>query len=213
MQSYSAETRKPTTDLSTDSHAEPKHLYSHALEQLRFIRATVESSATFTAVPGKGGIAMGCIALLAALVATNPLAADYWLSIWLIAAVLSFTLGGCLLLAKAHHQGTKVWQGVGRRFLLNLSPPLVAGAVLTIVLYQADVHQFIPGMWFLLYGAGVITGGAFSVRLVPIMGMCFMLLGAVCFLLPVAWHNLLLGLGFGGIHIVFGFIIAKYYGG
>ena len=218
MHSYPADTHKPATSAATANNnasaaAEPKHLYSHALEQLRFIRATVESSATFTAVPGKGGIVMGCIALLAAAITTVPQFGQHWLIIWLIAAVLSFSLGGWLLLVKAQREGIKVWQGVGRRFLLNLSPPLLAGGVLTSVLYQAGVSQIIPGMWLLLYGAGVITGGAFSVRLVPIMGMCFMVVGAVCFQVPSAWHNLLLALGFGGIHLIFGFVIARYYGG
>jgi hypothetical protein len=118
-----------------------------------------------------------------------------------------------MLIKKARGDGVKLSKGVGRRFLLNLSPPLLAGAVMTLVLYQAQATTDIPGMWLLLYGVGVVTGGAFSVRIVPIMGLCFMALGLLSFLAPFSWTNVLLASGFGGLHMLFGLIIAKYHGG
>ena len=67
--------------------------------------------------------------------------------------------------------------------------------------------------WLLLYGAAFVSSGAFSLRVIPMMGMCFMLFGVAAALLPLAVDNLRLGATFGGLHIIFGFIIARNYGG
>ena len=82
-----------------------------------------------------------------------------------------------------------------------------------MVLYRANMAGAIPGMWLLLYGTGVVTGGAFSVRIVPVMGLCFMALGAVALFCPPAWGSAFLGAGFGGLHILFGIVIARKFGG
>ena len=199
--------------LSGSNSNNPIALHAHAIETLRYIRDTVESSSTFTSVPGRGGVIMGITAFIAAWLAAQPHYSEHWLFIWLTAALIGFTQGGWSLINKARGDGVKLYQGVARRFLLNLSPPLIAGAILTLMLYRADATTVIPGMWLLLYGVGVVTGGAFSVRVVPIMGLCFMVLGLLSFIVPFSWTNALLAIGFGGLHIIFGLIIAKHYGG
>jgi len=192
---------------------EPVALHSRAMDNLRYIRETMESSAAFTAVPGLGGIAVGVSALVAAWLSTTPQLAPHWLWVWVADAALALAVGGWTMWRKAGRVGISLSRGAGRRFLLSLSPPLVAAALLTVVLQRLDVVEPIPGVWLLLYGAGVMTGGAFSVRAVPVMGACFMLLGAVALLTPIQWSMGLLALGFGGLHIVFGTLIAVRHGG
>lgn len=187
-------------------------LQSQAADNLRFIREAMESSGSFTSVPGWGGVLMGLSALAAA-AAAEWLAPARWLEIWLLDALLAFAIGGGAMARKARAQGVRLSRGVGRRFLLSLTPPLVAAALLTIALTRAGLAELVPATWLLLYGAGVITGGAFSVRLVPAMGACFMALGLVALLTPAALSNALLAAGFGGCHILFGGIIARRYGG
>jgi hypothetical protein len=114
---------------------------------------------------------------------------------------------------KAQSAGTAVFSYSGRRFVLSYVPPIVVGALLTVVLVRAELYSVLPGTWLLLYGTGVVTGGAFSVRVVPLMGLCFMALGTVALLGPPGWGNALLVAGFGCLHIVFGLIIARRYGG
>lgn len=188
-------------------------LQAHALEQLHYIRSTLESSGTFTAVSGRGVIVMGLIALAAGGLSLWFNQGRHWLAIWLIAGVLGFLAGGWSLWRKARSDGVKLSCGVGRRFLFSLTPPLLAGGALSLALYQTDTLALIPGSWLLLYGVAVTTAGAFSVRAVPGMGIAFMILGLVTLALPAAWHNLSLLLGFGGLHVVFGTIIVKNYGG
>ena len=193
--------------------SDPVTLHSRAMDHLRYIRDTMESASAFTAVPGWGGVAMGLSALGAALFASRTETMSAWLGVWLADAAVAFTVGGTSMVLKAKGAGQSVSRGAGRRFVLGLAPPIVAAAVLTLVLVRAGATDAIPGTWLLLYGVGVIAGGAFSVRLVPLLGSLFMALGTVAFVLPPAWDDALLALGFGGLHVAFGLVIARRYGG
>jgi hypothetical protein len=188
-------------------------LHDRAMDNLRFIRQTMERATAFTAVPGWGGVGMGLLALAAAAVAETRLTPDEWLVTWLATALLGLALGGWAMTAKARRGGTAVFSYSGRRFVLSYLPPLVVGALLTVALVRAGQTAALPGTWLLLYGTGVVTGGAFSVRIVPLMGLCFMALGAVALFVPASWGNGLMAAGFGGLHIAFGLIIARRYGG
>jgi len=191
----------------------PAPLHAHAIEDLRFIRETMERAASFTAVPGWGGVLMGVTALAAALLAPREANVVAWGETWLAAAVLALLLGTGAMLRKARRAGMPIFSSPGRKFALGLAPPLLAGALLTAVLMRAGLIHFLPGVWLVNYGAAVVTGGAFSVRAVPVMGVCFMACGAAALLAPAAWGNLFMAVGFGGLHILFGFIIARRYGG
>jgi hypothetical protein len=106
-----------------------------------------------------------------------------------------------------------LFSGAGRKFVLGFSPPMVVGALLTMVLYAAGLLSVLPGLWLLLYGTAIVSAGAFSARVVPVMGLGFMVLGATALFAPPGWREGLLALGFGGLHIVFGILIARRYGG
>jgi hypothetical protein len=188
-------------------------LHARAMDNLSFIRSTMERATAFTAVPGWGGVAMGVTALIATMLAYRSRTANQWLTVWLSASALAFTIGGWAMALKARRAGTTVFSYSGRRFVLSYVPPLAVGALLTLVLVRAGLYGALPGTWLLLYGTGVVTGGAFSVRVVPIMGLCFMALGTVALMAPPSWSEWLLATGFGGLHIIFGLIIARRYGG
>ncbi len=188
-------------------------LHARAMDNLSFIRSTMERATAFTAVPGWGGVAMGVMALLATVLAHQSSSLNQWLAVWLTASVAAFAIGGWAMVVKARRAGTTVFSYSGRRFVLSYVPPLAVGALLTLVLVRAGLYTALPGTWLLLYGTGVVTGGAFSVRVVPIMGLCFMALGAVALLAPPGWGEWLLAAGFGGLHIIVGLIIARRYGG
>jgi hypothetical protein len=194
-----------------DVRPEPA-LHARAMDNLSFIRSTMERATAFTAVPGWGGVAMGTTALAATLLAHGRRPAE-WLGVWLAASALALSIGGWTMALKARRGGTSVLSYSGRRFVLSYVPPLAVGALLTLVLVRAGLYGALPGTWLLLYGTGVVTGGAFSVRVVPLMGFCFMALGAIALLLPPVWGQWLMAAGFGGLHIVFGLIIARRYGG
>jgi len=183
------------------------------MDNLRFIRETMERAGSFTAVSGWGEIVIGSTALIAAFLASRQPSNAAWLSIWLAEAVLSLVISGGAMLRKARSAKAPLLLGPGRKFALSFSPPMLVGALLTVVLFRAGLMTAIPGMWLMLYGAGVVNGGAFSVRIVPVMGACFMALGCAAFFSPGDWGNYFMAAGFGGLHIIFGIVIARRYGG
>jgi hypothetical protein len=193
--------------------ASPQPLHDRALENIRFIRDTMARAGSFTAVPGWGMVAIGLTALAATQVAAHQPTQTGWLWVWLVEAVLGIGLGGVTLVRKARAANDPVLSGPGRRFGLSFVPPILVGALLTIALHQVGEVRLLPGMWLLLYGTAIATAGAFSVRIVPLMGMCFMALGAAALFSPAALWPWYLGGGFGGLHILFGTIIARRYGG
>ena len=156
---------------------------------------------------------MGVTALGAALVAAQQATGNLWLATWLVEALLALVIGGWAMDRKARRAQTPLLSGPGRKFALSYAPPVLVGVLLTIVLLRAGTMNALPGTWLLLYGTGVVTGGAFSVKIVPVMGLCFMLLGSVALFAPAAWGNYLMAAGFGGLHITFGIIIARRHGG
>jgi hypothetical protein len=114
---------------------------------------------------------------------------------------------------KARAAGMPVLSGPGRKLLLSFSPPMAVGALLTAVLFRAGYVGILPGLWLLLYGTAVVAGGAISVRIVPVMGACIMVVGAAALFGPPALGNLFMGVGFGATHLFFGTLIARRHGG
>ena len=192
---------------------EPPALHARAMDNLRFIRETMERASSFTAVSGWGEVAIGATAFVAAFVAMQQRSQVRWIKIWVAEALLSLAISVWAMHRKARAAGMPLLSGPGRKVAFSLSPSLLVGALLTIVLARAGLTAVIPGMWLLLYGTGVVTGGMFSVPAVPVMGLCFMLVGAVALFSPAAWANWFMMGGFGGLHVAFGIVIARRYGG
>src|SRR5262245_40763613 len=184
-----------------------------AIENLRFIRDTMERAGAFTAVPGWGGVGMGLTALVAAFIASRQPTVERWMLTWVAEGWLAFAIGGLAMVRKAAAGETPIGSKPGRRFVLAYTPPILVGGLLTVMLYRAGLTAMLPAVWLLLYGTAVVTGGALSVPVVPVMGACFMLLGGIAVFAPVSWGNLLMAIGFGGFHLGFGAWIARRYGG
>jgi hypothetical protein len=183
------------------------------MDNIRFIRETMERASAFTAVPGWGQVAVGVTAFVASYLAVQEATARGWLFVWLAEAIIALLIAGWTLDRKARATDTPLVSGPARKVAFSLSPPLIVGALLTAVLFKLRVTAVIPGVWLLLYGTGVVTGGMFSVGIVPLMGICFMVFGAIALFVSPPWANWLLAAGFGGLHIIFGIIIARKYGG
>jgi hypothetical protein len=173
----------------------------------------MERAAEFTAVPGWGGVAMGITALAAAYLASTQTTPIAWLRIWLVEAFVAVAIAAPAAATKAHRANSTLFSGPGRKFVLSFVPPILVGGLLTYALFHAGLFSALPGVWLLLYGTAIVTGGAFSVRIVPVMGLCLMALGGIALFAPATWGDVLMAAGFGMVHIGFGIWIARRFGG
>src|SRR5436853_5144363 len=186
---------------------------ARAADHLRYIRETMERAVEFTAVPGWGGVAMGLTALVASWIASRQASPRAWLTVWLVEAFVAVAIAGSTAATKAHRANAALLSGPGRKFILSFLPPILVGGLLTFALFQSAVWTALPGVWLLLYGAAIVTGGAFSVRVVPVMGLALMGLGAIALFAPSNWGDAFMAAGFGVVQIGFGVWIARHHGG
>ena len=204
---------------------EPPALHARAIQDLSYIRRTMEGASSFTDVPGWGLVAIGVTAVGASLLASAQGTAGRWITVWLAEGVLAASIGLGMTWRKMHRRtrvtGAPMLSVPARKFLFGFWPAILAGAVLTAALIDpkniwgqySTIPRILPGVWLLLYGVGVMTAGAFSVRAVPLMGAGLIIMGAVALLFASAPGDLLLALGFGPWQIAFGIWIARKHGG
>jgi hypothetical protein len=183
-----------------------------AIDNIRYIRETMERAVSFTAVPGWGGVLMGLSALVTSVIASGIESRNLWFAVWMAEAAVALTIGGWAMIRKAK-AANAVFSGPGRKFAWGLCPAMAGGAILTLVFYNQQLFALMPGMWLLLYGVAVVSGGIYSVKVVPVMGVGFMVLGTVALLLSGQWADWFMGLGFGVVQIVCGLLIARRFGG
>lgn len=189
----------------------PTSLPDRAIENLRYIRDTMDRAVAFTAVAGLGYVLSGLTALGAVWLSVERTAGP-WLSVWLAEAAIGLALTAGFSVTKARRAGVPLTRGSGQKFLLGFAPPALAAVVLTPALFAAGGEEAVAGTWLLLYGAATTTAGMFSVRALPAMGVALMVTGALALTFP-EWRDIWLALGFGGLHVVFGLYIARRHGG
>jgi hypothetical protein len=188
-------------------------LREHAIDDLRFIRQTMERASSVTAFPGRAQVVIGVSALAAALLASRARSSGTWLAIWIVEAAVAVVVGSVGMALKARASRVPLVTESWRRFAVSFSLPVLAGGLLTAVFLGRHWLDPLPGTWMLLYGVAIAAGGAFSVAPVRAMGYAFMAVGAAALFAPVAWRDALLAAGFGGLHLLFGVWIARRHGG
>lgn len=191
----------------------PTALRDRAIENLRYIRDTMEQAAAFTAVSGWGQVLVGASAVGAAWIASTRATVAGWVSTWVVEGLLAVGIAGVATVLKARSAGQEILSGPGKKFLLSFVPAILTGTLLTVHLLRAGLEASLPGTWLALYGSAIIAGGMFSVRIVPVMGSCFLALGGLALFAPTRFGDALLAVGFGGLHVLFGIVIARRHGG
>ena len=193
--------------------SDPPEIHARAMDNLRFIRETMEAAGTFTAVSGWGQVVIGATAMLAAVIASPFSGSTEWVLVWAAEALLALLISVWFMYDKARSASIPLLSGSARKLLFSFSPVFVVGLVITAALIRLSMFSLLPGMWMLLYGTAVVAAGAFSVRSVPVMGAAFICVGALALFAPASWGTALMIIGFGALHIVFGVVIARRHGG
>lgn len=192
---------------------EPAPIHEHALSNLRYIRDAMERASAFTSIPGWGGVGVGVTAVIAAAIGHSMPTWQSWLYLWLATAVVAVTIGGVTMFLKARKAQVSFAGSAARRFFVSYFAPIVAGGILTLLLADRGFYTALAPMWLLLYGASFVGSGPYSIPIVLVMGLCFMVLGIAACFGGFVMANALMGAGFGGLHLVFGVLIARRYGG
>jgi hypothetical protein len=172
----------------------------------------MESASVFTGLSGKGYVFTGITALVASWLASIQPDPERWLLVWMGELALATVIASAFTWKKTRQLGLSMRLSTTRKLLSAFLPAMLVGGLLSLVFYQEQLIPLLPGIWLSLYGAAVITAGVWSVRILPAMGVVFMLLGAVVLLTSVS-ADWLMAVGFGGLHIVFGTLIWRRYGG
>lgn len=193
--------------------AAPPEMQARAMDNLKFIRETMERAGTFTAVSGWGEVIIGFTAIGAAFFAARQGTPIRWVGVWMAEAMLAALISVSFMARKARSARVSLLSGPAVKLLWSFMPPMIVGALVTVTCLDHGLKSMLPGLWMLLYGAGVVSAGAFSVRIVPVMGAAFMLAGAAALFTPAAWETVLMVATFGGLHVVFGTLIARRHGG
>ncbi|HET7631895.1 MAG TPA: hypothetical protein VFK16_06250 [Gemmatimonadaceae bacterium] len=193
--------------------SDPPEMHTRAMDNLRFIRETMERAGAFTAVSGWGEMIIGATAVVAAVLADAQPTVNRWVTVWLVEAVVAGTISAWATSRKAKANGVSLFSGPGQKLVLAFAPAVLVGVALTVALMARGQDVMLPAVWLLLYGAGVTAAGTYSVRTVPVMGAAFIVAGVVALFTPPAWNTMLLVAGFGGLHVVFGFLIVRRHGG
>lgn len=188
-------------------------MQARAMDNLRYIRQTMEAAATFTAVSGWGTVVVGITALGAAAASSLAAGTTGWMVTWLCEALLSVGVSVYAMGIKARAAKLPLWSEPARKIVFSFVPPMAVGALLTLVLFDRGLVELLPGVWMLLYGVGVVAAGTFSVRIVPVMGLAFMTVGTLSLFAPPSWATACMAVGFGGLHLLFGTLIARRHGG
>jgi hypothetical protein len=192
-----------------------------ARENLLYIRKTLEAAGQLTAIPGKGLMAAGFLALLAsafnAFVTGVPWRSSPYpriaLAAWGVVLIASVGIISYGIYRKSLKMCTPISPALLRKLFWSLNPALFLGALFTALAVNSDNLDWIPVIWLGCYGAAIASGGQLSVAPVRYMGLCFLIcaLGAAISSpeAGLAW----LAVSFGWLHLVFGLYIARRHNG
>ncbi len=194
-------------------------------KELGQIRSLMEKSSKFVSISGLSGVLIGCYALLGTLlgyfITTSPAdsikklpgdltTVSFFLLLAILILVLSLLTGWLMARKKARKNKQSIWNITSKSLLFAVSIPLVTGGILALVLLSQGYYNLIAGMLLIFYGLALTAGSIYTFTEVKWLGILEVSLGLIAVCLPD--HGLIVwGLGFGVLHIIYGFIVYKKY--
>ena len=185
---------------------------------LKIIRKMMESSSRYTNIPASGYLVTGVLGLLGAWGTSVFLGKEKISDIALItpedmkilavlwSVIFVAALGTVMFFSwrKARKHHLSAWNSLAARMVFSQVPVAIVTGVLTIAMARKGYYDFIPGMWLGIYGTVLYSFSYFTSFEHKIEGSLFILLGIIATFVPSNLVLILLGVGFGGIHIMAG---------
>ena len=139
---------------------------------------------------------------------------NLWLATWIGEAMISFCIAAWAVHRKASRAAIPLLSKPGRKFALSFSPPMIAGVLLTIALYRAGLTAPAPRRLAAALRRGGHERGRFLREDRSRDGHSASCSAAPARYFPRSpWANAYMAAGFGGLHILFGLVIARRHGG
>jgi hypothetical protein len=194
------------------------------IDALKEIRSIMHRSTRFISLSGLSGVAAGIYALTGAYFAYRLLyengggLSHPWgqvirqLVILAVSAlILTLATGTWLSYLKAKREGRVFWGQGSMQFLVDISIPLLAGGIFTImIMLQGYFGMIVPAL-LVFYGLALVHGGRYTVTDIQWPGYIEIILGLVCAMLP-EYGLIFWAMGFGLLHIIYGIIMSLKYG-
>jgi hypothetical protein len=187
-----------------------------AEDQVALIRSMIDRTTRFTGLPGAACLVAGGLALGAA-GASWALGADFTphgrhgrlAAIWGATALVSAAQVVVLSILASRRRGLPAWTALARRVVVATLPGLYVGAALTEFARRSGLHDALPALWCLAYGASLLGLGLYAGWKANVAGLLFLAAGSLALLGVVPGGNLLMAAAFGGIHLLLGILILK----
>ena len=202
------------------------------LEQIKEIRTMMERSSRFISLSGLAGVFAGFFAMAGAmafhLYIHQKLNAEYKHFAQEIPVEISINLrtfcmldaGAVLFLSllfavffttrNAKSKGQKIWDVAGRRLLVNLAIPLVAGGVYCLFLLKYGWFGMVAPTTLIFYGLALVNASKYTLDEIRWLGFSEIILGLIgCFF--IGYGITIWMLGFGILHIIYGLMMYVRY--
>jgi len=182
------------------------------LQAIQDIKTMMERSTKFSSISGKAGIVVGMLAVIV-------FAGIKWFDVTTVASlfvvmvgtlIVALSIGLYLSIAKAKKEGAAIFDTTAKRFLIQFFIPLFVGGILCLIFACQNQIGFIPAMMLIFYGFALVHASKFSLDAIKNLGYLEIVAGiiAAAFTQYGMWC---LVIGFGVLHIIYGFIIYTKY--
>lgn len=196
------------------------------LEAIRDIRNLMERSSRFLSLSGLAGVMIGIAAIIGISAAYiymdftmfqegyhtlildangNPNGDIFWFLLMDVLLVLIFSIATVTIMAmkKAEKQGLPKWDGTAKRMTVQLAVPMLAGAILSMILLQHGLVGFIAPVSLIFYGLALFNASKYTVDDIQYFGIAEILTGLLAAIF-IDFGLLFWAFGFGVLHIVYG---------
>ncbi len=197
-------------------------------QELAEIKSMMERSTRFLSLSGLAGILAGIYALLAAGQAylwiyypgvpfgnqisliQEEQTMNKLVSTALLVLCLAVGTAWFLSRRKSEQKAQQFWTPAGRRFVLALFIPVVAGAAFCLALMLHGRFDLLAAATLIFYGLGLLNASYFTLGDIRYLGSFQLILGLFAAFFP-DYGLLLWTLGFGFLHIIYGTLMYLKY--
>jgi hypothetical protein len=182
------------------------------LQAIQDIKTMMERSTRFSSISGKAGIVVGILAVIV-------FAGIKWFNVTSVASlfvvmvgtlILALSIGLYLSIAKAKKEGAAIFDTTAKRFLVQFFIPLIVGGILCLIFAYHGDYTYIPSIMLIFYGFALLHASKFSLDTIKNLGYLELIIGllAAAFTTYGMWFWVI---GFGLLHVIYGFIIYTKY--